>query len=97
VPTPPIAKLQKAVRDLYGCDSVFVECVTVVEIVGDRTVWTGLVCIFDLVDYSRTTRAYAWMDDGEDGERPIVALHVPPIDSPRAAVRAKGGHGKRPG
>jgi hypothetical protein len=48
------------------------------------------VHVFDLADNPKATRAYAWSSpiEGIANRRLFAVLHIPPIDSPAAAVRA---------
>ena len=85
------AQLQKAIRDLYGCEAVFVEAVPVSETLEGQDVWEGVVYVFDLQGHPTATRCYAWahLVRGVSGRQKMFAvLHQPPVDSPVAAVRA---------
>lgn len=87
----PIPALQDAIRNLHGCESVFVEAVPITETWQGETVWDGSVQVFDLTDHPEATRCYAWShytDDDTERRRFVAVLHKPPVDSPRAAVRA---------
>jgi len=55
-----------------------------------KTVWEGIVFVFDLEDHPQATRAYAWSSpiEGSTKRRYYAVLGVPPIDSPEKAVRA---------
>lgn len=78
-----------AIWDLHHCAASFVEAVPVREVHQGRTVWAGEVSVFDLTGHPTATRCYAWSHEAQDGKRRYVAvLHEPPVDSPRAAVRA---------
>ena len=74
-----------------------VESVPVKETFEGRTVWEGVVEVFDLIDHSTATRCYAWsyvVDDTEK-RRFFAILHQGPVDSPVAAVRAAIVHENR--
>jgi hypothetical protein len=84
-----IERLQKAIRDLHGCDSTHMQTVAVHETFQGKIVWDGDVEVFLLIDHSRARRAYAWSYRGDNGEtRRVAVLGVPPIDTPLDAVRA---------
>lgn len=86
-----IEELRKAIRNLHGCDSKYVESVPVTESFQGRTVWEGFVEVFDLVGHSKARRCYAWAHrDGRDDRsiRYITVLEIQPVDSPLTAVRA---------
>ncbi len=79
-----------AIRDLHGCDSTHLESVAVMEAFEDGVLWQGTVEVFELHEHPEADRCYAWADDAGDSEkrRFVAVLHVPPVDSPAAAVRA---------
>jgi hypothetical protein len=81
--------LRKAVERQHGGKAAFVQSVPVAETFKGVTVWEGVVHVFDLADNPRATRAYAWSSpiEGSDKWRFFAVLHIPPIDSPVAAVR----------
>ena len=55
-----IAKLQKAIRDLHGCESQYLETVPVKEMFQDKVVWEGDVEVFQIRGHPKAKRAYAW-------------------------------------
>ena len=88
---PEVSKLtlQKAIHDLHGCDSVWVEAVPVKETFKGKTVWDGMVQVFDLKGHPKATRCYAWSHATKGRKRRFVAvLQQGPVDSPKAAVKA---------
>jgi hypothetical protein len=82
--------LGKAIFDLHGCKSKWLESVPVKETFEGKTVWEGVVQVFELIDHPTAKKCYAWsyiVDDS--GKRRFVAvLHQKPVDSPLDAVRA---------
>lgn len=81
--------LLDAIRHTEGCEATHVESVHVQETFEGRTVWDGEVQVFDLTGHATATRCYAWSHATEGAKRRFyVVLHAPPVDSPRAAVRA---------
>jgi hypothetical protein len=82
-------QIRQAVEAQHGGTATLVQSVPVHEKHGDETVWDGTVHVFDLTDHPKATRAYAWSYEREDGKRRFFAvLGIPPINSPRDAVRA---------
>jgi hypothetical protein len=72
-------------------ESKHVESVPVKETFQGKTVWEGIVEIFEIYGDARTDRIYAWSHDTDDPNKPrrhITVLHITPITSPEAAVRA---------
>ena len=81
--------LREAIRNLHGCDSVWVAAVPVKETSEGQTVWDGEVQVFDLIGHGSASRCYAWSHATEGERRRFVAvLHEGPVDTPVAAVRA---------
>ena len=85
-----IERLQKAVKDLHGCDSAHVASIPVHETFQGKTAWEGIVEVFMLAYHAKgVNRAYAWSYKTDDGEARYVAiLGVPPIHSALNAVQA---------
>ena len=86
-----IAELQKAIRDLHGCESRYVETVPVTETFRGETVWKGDVEIFDIRGHPKATTAYAWAHatgKNDQGKRYVAVLKLPPVTSPQTAVQA---------
>lgn len=84
-----ISDLQDVIRKLHGVESRHVESVSVKEQFRGKTVWEGVVEVFELIGHPKASRLYAWSHD-TDGpkKRHITVLHLAPINSPEAAVRA---------
>ena len=73
----------------HGGTATFVQAVPVHEVFEGKTVWDGVVHVFRLADHPHAKLAYAWSYERDDGKRRFFAvIHVPPVTSPRDAVRA---------
>ena len=84
-----IEALKKAILDLHGCISTWVESVPVKETFQGKVVWEGVVQVFDLKGHLTATRCYAWSHATKGkGRRFVAVLHQGPVDSPQVAVRA---------
>ncbi len=86
-----IEELKEVIRRLHGVESTHIESVPVKESFRDKTVWEGLVEVFDLHGHPETHRAYAWMhetDDPKNLKRHVTVLHIHPVTSAIEAVRA---------
>lgn len=82
-------QLKQAVESQHGGTATLVQAVPVREEFEGKTVWDGVVHVFDLAGHSKAKRAYAWSYERPDGKRRFFAvLHIPPIDSPVNAVKA---------
>ena len=76
---------------MYNCGALFCETVQVHEVFNGQTVWQGEVELIDLYDHSKAKRAYVCSrreGQSDEGERFIVVLEIPPVNSPVTAVRA---------
>jgi hypothetical protein len=59
------------------------------EMFQGRTVWEGIVEVFELHGHPKAVKAYAWSHEADGQKRKhITVLHVEPITSAAAAVRA---------
>ena len=83
--------LRDVIRKLHGVESEHVESVPVREVFRGKTVWEGIVEVFDLRDHPEAPRVYAWTHDTDDPKEPkrhVTVLHIHPVASPFSAVRA---------
>jgi hypothetical protein len=86
-----IEELRDAIHRLHGGKATHVESVPVKEVFQGRTVWDGIVEVFNLEGHPKADKVYAWFHDtGEEGRpaQQVTVLHVHPALSPVAAVRA---------
>lgn len=86
-----IAELQAVILNLHGCESTYLETVSVTEEFNGQTVWQGEVEVFQLKDHPKAKRCYAWghaSGENDQSRRYITVLELPPVDSPQTAVRA---------
>lgn len=86
-----IHDLQDVIRKVHGVGSTHIESVPVKEVFQGRTVWQGIVEVFDLHGHPNAPRVYAWTHDTDDPEHPkrhVTVLHIHPVASPFSAVRA---------
>jgi hypothetical protein len=83
-------ELQRAVERMHTCKATLVQSVPVTETFEGKTVWDGIVHVFDLKGHQTATRAYAWSSpiEGSDKQRFFAVLHQAPVTSPVEAVRA---------
>jgi hypothetical protein len=78
------------IRKLHGVESRHVESVSIKEEFQGKTVWEGVVEVFELIGHPKASRLYAWSHDANGAKkRHVTVLHLAPIDSPEAAVRAE--------
>ena len=83
-------QLREAVENMHGGAAILAQSVPVRETFEGKTVWEGVVHVFDLTGHPTARRAYAWSSpvEGSTKRRFFAVLHQPPVDSPQAAVRA---------
>jgi len=56
-----------------------------------KTVWDGVVEVFELIGHPKAPKVYARAHDTDDPKQPrrhVTVLHIPPVVSPVLAVRA---------
>jgi len=82
--------LKMAIESQHGGIATLASEVHVHEVWQGKTVWDGVVSIFDLAGHPTAKRAYAWSSpvEGSKNRRIYAVLHVPPVDSAEKAVRA---------
>src|SRR5438132_11781340 len=86
-----LEELRDVIRRLHGVDAQHVESVPVKETFQGKTVWEGVVEVFELVGHPKAPRAYAWAHDTDNPKQPqkhVTVLHIAPVTSAVAAVRA---------
>jgi hypothetical protein len=86
-----IDELKDVIRKLHGAEAAHIESVPVKGTFQGKTVWDGVVEVFELTGHPKTNRAYAWSHDTDDPLQPtrhVTVLHIPPVTSPELAVRA---------
>jgi hypothetical protein len=85
-----IEELQDVIHKLHGAEATHRESVPVTEVWQGKTIWDGVVEVFDLKGHPKTQRAYAWSHDTDDPAHPkrhVTVLHIPPAVTPLMAVR----------
>src|SRR5258708_3315984 len=86
-----ISRLQAAVEKLHKCAAVYTETVPMHEVFRGQTVWEKEVEVFALYNHPRAKRAYGWIHregNGDQGERFVAVLEIPPGVSPVSAIHA---------
>lgn len=83
-------QLREAVENMHGGTATLAQSVPVLETFDGKTVWEGVVHVFDLAGHPKATRAYAWSSpiQGSTKRRFFAVLHTQRINSPLEAVRA---------
>ena len=83
-------QLKEAIERMHGGTATLAQSVPVRETFEGKTVWEGVVQVFDLAGHPTATRAYAWSSpiEGSTKRRFFAVLHSGRINSPLEAVRA---------
>jgi hypothetical protein len=83
-------QLKQAVERMHGGAATLAQSVYVRETFEGKTVWEGVVHVFDLSGHPTSTHAYAWSSpiEGSTKRRFFAVLHTERINSPLEAVRA---------
>jgi hypothetical protein len=86
-----IQELKDAIRHLHGVEATHIESVPVKETFQGKTVWEGIVEVFELRGHPKAPKVYAWAHDTDDPKKPrrhVTVLHIAPVTSAVLAVRA---------
>ena len=88
--TVEIGELRKAVQRLHPGAVRLVSSVRISESFDGKSVWEGLVHVFELKGHPTASHAYAWSSpvEGSTERQYFAVLKAPPITSPVEAVRA---------
>lgn len=86
----PISQLKQAVEGLHSCTATHVNQEHVTETFQGETVWDGDVYVFALEGHPKASVCYAWSApvEGSERRRFFAVLQLPPVVTPRDAVRA---------
>src|SRR5271163_696547 len=85
-----IGELRDVIKRLHGVESKHVESVPIKETFQGKTVWEGIVEVFELIGHPKAPKIYAWAYETDNPKRPrhVTVLHLHPVTSPLLAVRA---------
>ena len=65
-----IQKLREVIRRLHDVEAKYVDRVLVRETFQDKTVWEGIVEVFELKNHPKAPRVYAWAHDTDNPKQP---------------------------
>jgi hypothetical protein len=84
-----IGELRKAVERLHGGGAHLARSVRISESFDGKSVWEGVVHVFELKGHPTARRAFAWSSpvEGSTERQYFAVLNIPPITSPVEAVR----------
>ena len=84
-----ISELRDVIHRLHGGEATHVESVPVKETFQGRTVWDGIVEVFELRGHPKTEKVYAWSHDTDDPKKPkrhVAILHLHPVTDRKSVV-----------
>jgi len=84
-------RLQLALQQSHNCGAVHIKSVRMHEVFPGQGSWVGDVEVFELNGHPEAKRAYSWCHSegrGDQIERFVAVLEIPPVVSPATAVRA---------
>ncbi|MGC2625829.1 MAG: hypothetical protein WA269_03255 [Candidatus Udaeobacter sp.] len=83
-----IGEIREAIESMHKCRAKYVESVDVIETFEGKTVWDGVVEVFDISGHPQARRCYAWTFKENGEQRYVTVLELTPVNSPITAVRA---------
>jgi len=86
-----VDELRDVIRRLHGAGATHLESVPVKETFQGKTIWEGIVEVFEIRGHPKASRVYAWSHETDDPKNPrrhVTVLHIAPILSAEAAVKA---------
>lgn len=78
MPKHYIEELTEAIRRKHGAEATHVQSVPIKEVFQDKTIWEGIVEVFDLKGHPKAKRIYAWSHEteGKQKRHVTVVLHI---------------------
>lgn len=80
--------LAEAIKQMHGCNAVYVDSKPVKEVFEGRTIWDGEVAVFMLSGHPKAAVAFAWGYPPDSPKTIHAVLGIGPVDSPENAVKA---------
>lgn len=83
-----IERLKEAVEKAYKCKARHVVSEEVTDLFQGEVAWDAVVGTFELEEYPKAKRCYAWahIEDGEP--QYTTVLEIPPVNSPESALES---------
>lgn len=83
-----IEALTYAIKQGFSCEAKRLKSAWVKEVFQGKTVWEGLVEVFELKGHPTAKQAYGWGFEIKKKAKFATVLGLPPVDSPETAVKA---------
>ena len=85
-------EFREAIKATHGVDSQFVESTPVHLMWEGKSIWKGIVDLFELVDHPKAEHCYAWRFYNDRQWRYTTVLEIPPVIGPQSAVKVGVAH-----
>ncbi len=85
--TPLRLRLSEAIVKRHGVLAMWMRSTPVKVTAKENGPWQGDVETFELLKHPTAKYCYAWVQQEKAGAKLIMALAVPPVNSPQTAVR----------
>ncbi len=84
-----ITHLKTTIESLHNCKATYLHDLLVKETFERKVVWEGMVSVFK-VDHAKADTCFAWSSPigGSDKRKFYAVLKIPPVDSPKDAIKA---------
>ena len=85
-----IEELREVIRNLHGVESSHVDSQLIKDTFQGKTIWEGIVEVFDLHGHPEATKVYAWACEADNQRKPrhVTMLNLGSVTCPLLAVRA---------
>ena len=80
-------EFREAIKATHGVDSQFVKSTPVHLIWEGKSIWKGIVDLFELVDHPKAEHCYAWRFYNDRQWHYTTVLEIPPVESAETAVQ----------
>jgi hypothetical protein len=75
------------IQHLHKADSTWLESIPVLESFQGKTVWEGVVELFELRNHPKAKRCYAWSNHDPQNKQMSAVLELPPAKNAHDAVK----------
>ncbi|MGN6367557.1 MAG: hypothetical protein ACTHN5_04785 [Phycisphaerae bacterium] len=83
-----VTELRRAIREMYGCESVHLRSEPVELSENEMTLWSGNVECFALLNCKAAAQCYGWgTPTGPETRDYVVVLQKAPAETPQRAVQ----------
>jgi len=80
-------EFREAIKATHGVDSQFVKSAPVHLVWEGKSIWKGIVDLFELIGHPKAEHCYAWRFYDDHQWRYTTVLDIPPVKSAETAVQ----------